>query len=245
MNDVFREDGFRLYHLPSGKRISPEEFSEFESAYRSFTTTTRFSNDVQAAIERTQKPIVLVEGTIDVQYIEKAASLLGYDEVLERVELSDGGGAGNLKNIWKGLSSALSSVVSQKVVLLLDCDKRAPAIDLGDFHRRTIPLHGSHPIQKGIENLFERPILERARQHNGAFLDIVKAHSRTTRGETVHVPEEWSVNEDEKKNLCDWICLNATTHDFQCFQGIFDLLERVIGEDSDSTLQTSENWENT
>ena len=94
MNDVFGESGFRLFRLPSGQKISPEEFNEFESAYRSFTATTRFSNDLQSAIEHAQKPIVFLEGTIDVQYVRKAACLLGHDELLERIELRDGGGAG-------------------------------------------------------------------------------------------------------------------------------------------------------
>ena len=36
MGKTFGEDGFALYRLPHGQQISPEEFSEFEIAYKIF-----------------------------------------------------------------------------------------------------------------------------------------------------------------------------------------------------------------
>ena len=65
MHDAFGEDGFALYRLPLGQQINPEEFSEFGEAYRSLTTTRRFSDDIQTAIEEAQKPILFVEGDTD------------------------------------------------------------------------------------------------------------------------------------------------------------------------------------
>ena len=101
MQRAFGEDGFGLYRLPQGKQISPEEFSEFGDAYRAFTETVTFSNDMRTAIERAQKPIVFHEGTTDQKYIEKASELLDRKALLEYVELRDGGGSGNLAKIWK------------------------------------------------------------------------------------------------------------------------------------------------
>ena len=42
------------------------------------------------------------------------------------------------------------------------------------------------------------------------------------------VPEKWTVNDDEKKNLCDWICENGTAEDFASFTVVFDLLKDTV-----------------
>ena len=51
MKRVFGDDGFGLYLLPQGQRISSEEFSEFGEAYKAFIETRKFSNDMRVAIE--------------------------------------------------------------------------------------------------------------------------------------------------------------------------------------------------
>ena len=85
MNKVFGDDGFAIYRLPEGQPISPEEFSEFGEAYRAFTETRQFNADIRREIENAQKPIVFVEGKTDVQYISKAAELLGKGELLASI----------------------------------------------------------------------------------------------------------------------------------------------------------------
>ena len=73
MNNKLGEDGFTVYRLPQGLQISPEEFSEFGSAYQAFTATSKYSDDVRSAIENSQKPVVFLEGTTDVKYLKRAA----------------------------------------------------------------------------------------------------------------------------------------------------------------------------
>ena len=107
MQAAFGDDGFALYRLPHGERISPEEFSEFGDAYRAFTATTQFSGDIRAAIEGARRPIVFVEGASDQKYLQNALKLLGKESTVPRFELRDGGGSGNLVKIWK--NSALVS----------------------------------------------------------------------------------------------------------------------------------------
>ena len=230
MRRVFGEDGFALYRLPHGHRISPEEFSEFGDAYRAFTETVRFSNDMRAAIEGARKPIVFVEGSTGQRYIQWASQLLGQEAILEGVEVRDGGGSGDMKNIWK---SWLPDLVPQKVVLLFDCEEQLGPDDKGNLVRRTIPLQSHNPIQKGIENLFGKETLERARQYKSAFIDVDPERTRTVRGELQLVPEEWTINADEKTNLCDWLCENGTQKDFQGFQVILELLKDLLTLQSD------------
>ena len=231
MKNLFGEDGLALYRLPQGQQISPEEFSEFESAYQSFTATSRFSSDIRAAVENSQKPVVFVEGTTDQRYIQKAAELLDQQDLLERVELRDGKGGGNLQKTWKNFNSALAEVLPRKVILLHDCDSTVEPGDKGNLFRRAIPQQSDHPLEKGIENLFSKGTLEKAREYKTAFIDIEREHKREVRGVVKKIPEKWAVNEYEKTNLCDWLCENGTADDFQHFRVIFDMLEEILGID--------------
>ena len=230
MQRVFGEDGFALYRMPHGHRINPEEFSEFGDAYQAFTETVRFSNDMRAAIEKAQKPIVYVEGSTDQRYIGKASKLLGREAVLGTLELRDGGGKGNLAKLWKDSLLPLTEVLPQQVLLLFDCDTEKPADSKGKLLQRSIPLQDQHPIKKGIENLFSKSTLETARQHNPAFFRTEDEHGGTDEhGQLITIPEKWSINDSEKTNLCDWLCGNGTPEDFQPFQIIFDLIEEALG----------------
>ena len=227
MNDVFGEQGFALYRLPSGNQISPEEFSEFGNAYQVFRKTIRFSDDIRTAVERAQKPVVFMEGATDIKYVRVAADRLGRNQLLEKIDLQDGGGAGNLKNIWSNLRRFFNSrPVPQRVLLLFDCESRMDAAE-GIVFKKTIPMQGDHPIQKGIENLFAKRTLDVVQRQKLAFIDVDDEHTRTVRGETTTVPETCTVNKDEKTNLCDWLCKNGTDDDFQHFRVIFDLIEEV------------------
>ncbi|MDE2949910.1 MAG: AAA family ATPase [Chloroflexota bacterium] len=227
MQRVFGEDGFALYRLPEGQRISPEEFSEFGDAYQAFTKTARFSNAMRAAIEEAQKPIVFVEGTTDQRYIHQASQLLGKEAILQRFEIRNGGGKGNLDKIWK-LRNLPDSIVRKGVVLLYDCDTGISLQENGNFVKQAIPRQDDHPIKKGIENLLSKETLEKARQHKPAFIDVDPGRTKTVRGKDQIVPDEWSINEDEKKNLCDWLCEHGAEEDFQQFLVIFELLENML-----------------
>ena len=231
MKNLYGEDGFALYRLPHGQQISPEEFGEFESAYQSFTQTRKFSDDIRTAIKDAQKPIVFAEGATDVKYLQRAAELLGHGELIGRIELKDGGGADNLDKIWKKYKEVVEAI-PQRMVLLYDCDRPKPFENNGNLFRRNIPLQSSHPIEKGIENIFSQSTLEKAREHKSDFITVTSEYVVTERGESKTVPEKWEVHDDEKTNLCLWLCENGTAEDFQYFQTVFELLEEALGGDS-------------
>ena len=227
MAQTFGEDGFALYRMPQGQQISPEEFSEFASAYQAFTTTSRFSDDIRRAVLNAQTPILYVEGTTDVNYIRKAAELLGKVELLEGIEIQDGGG-NNLKNIWSAIRNLSEDLAPRKVIILHDCDYRGEAADSGNRFRRKIPKQTGHPIEKGIENLFSETTLEKARTYSRLFVNVAPGGPGIQDGEESLVPEKWAVNESQKTNLCNWLCTNGSAEDFQHFKVIFDMLEEVL-----------------
>ena len=100
MVQAFGEEGFGLYRMPQGQQISPEEFSEFGDAYRAFAETSKFSDDVRAAVKNAQKTFLYVEGTTDERYLRKATEFLGQQGLLHGIEIKDGGGIPGLRNIW-------------------------------------------------------------------------------------------------------------------------------------------------
>ena len=235
MHREFGEDGFSLYRLPEGVQVSPEEFSEFGRAYSAFRQSQAFGRDMRHAVREAVKPLVFVEGKTDKTYLEAAARLLGKSDIIEDLEIMDGGGAGKLKTLWDSLCKLPEAMVNKRVLLLLDCDEGKPPATKGALHRRTIPLVEGNPVKKGIENLLENDVLERAIAEKPALVDIRPEYQSTIRGEEKVVPAEWSVNADEKMNLCIWICENGTAEDFIGFEAVLDIIDELLNEYEEET----------
>jgi len=114
------------------------------------------------------------------------------------------------------------------VVLLYDPESNVQRASHGNVHRLIMPKCTNHPIANGIEHLFDRRTLEMAREHKVAFINVDEGHHSTIRGVRRTVPEKWSVDPNEKTNLCNWLCDNGTAEDFQHFEAIFTMLEEVL-----------------
>ena len=234
LSEVLGEDGIGLYELPSGSPIGAEEFGEFGEAYQAFKNTTSFRSDVRREIEEAQRPILYVEGPTDCQYLPKAADLLGKKNILDRFDLKATGGSGQLGKLWSPLEKlSKAGAIRHMVVLLYDPESNAERRSHGRVHRLVMPRCTDHPITEGVEHLFERETLTKARDHKAAFIDIADEHEKTVRGESKKVPEEWSVNEYEKSNLCNWLCENGTADDYRHFGKIFAMLEELLSEAED------------
>ena len=224
LKEAFGENGFGLYGLPEGQPLSPEQFSEFGEAYRVFANTQRHSNETRAAVREAQKPLIFVDGPTDVEYHKKAADLLGFDDQLSAVEFRAGDGM--LRNIWKGMTK--DHVERKKVIILHDPEDNVEFDTRENVYRRKIGEIANHPIRRGVENLFSKDTLKKAIESQPAFIDIAQAHQKSERGTIVTVPETWSVNKDEKTNLCNWLCANGTADDFQYFMSVLELLHEIL-----------------
>lgn len=213
-----------LYHLPEGQTVSPEEFSEFGVAYRIFSDTRRYYHEIRSAVRDAQHPVIFVDGKTDVQYHNKAANLLGLGSLLTEAEFRDG--SGMLKKIWSGLTK--HHVERKKVIVLHDPEDRVQSDTRVNVYRRKIEKIEHHPVHDGVENLFSKETLERAIEYRPAFIDRICSHQKTERGVPVTVPEIWTVNKDEKTNLCTWICEHGTANDFQCFRPVLEMLQEIL-----------------
>ena len=82
---------------------------------------------------------------------------------------------------------------------------------------------------KGIENLLPHSTIERAKKYKIAFFDYEQETNNLVRGKNVINPEKWSVNQDEKRNLCNYICENGDHEDFKHFNEIFKIIDDCMG----------------
>lgn len=77
MKEQFGDDGFDIIEMPSGDKISVEQFSEFETAYQYLTETTRYQQEIKAAIaQRRDKPLIITEGATDWKHMKAAYNYL-------------------------------------------------------------------------------------------------------------------------------------------------------------------------
>ena len=237
MRQVFGKEGFGLYRMPGGDEIDPEDFSEFESAYQAFASTDKFISDLQSAVIQANRPVVLVEGAIDLDYVKKAAELLGKHKTLGKIELREADGAGNLKKLWN--APVMSKALPFRVGLFYDCDEEKDREVKGSFTRQSIPCSAGHPIKKGIENLFGEQTLSAARGENPDFFVVEDVHNIDDGKNTIVVPQKWAVKAGQKRPLCDWLCENGTAEDFRSFEVVFEMIDELI-KASEATIDDLE-----
>lgn len=80
MKEQFGDDGFDVVEMPSGNKISVEQFSEFENAYRYFTETERYRQEIRNAIDaKKDRPLIITEGSTDWKHMKAAFTHLTKD----------------------------------------------------------------------------------------------------------------------------------------------------------------------
>ena len=230
MAKYFGDDGFAIYQLPTGSRTAVEDFKEFGKAFQVFKETKTFTNEIRTLINVSKLPLLCVEGETDCDYLRAASNLLNRNDVLEYFELFAAGSDSRLNKIETSLK-VVPEPATKKVVLLHDPeDKKRPRNIDDRIYRRKMPKYDNHPLSKGIENLFDSKTIEKARRSNSQFIDVREAVKTVTRGVEGEEPRICTVNKDEKRNLCNWLCENGTSEDFRHFGEVFDTLNEIIKE---------------
>jgi predicted ATP-binding protein involved in virulence len=228
MEQEFGEDGFEIINLPNGEKVAANDFSEFIAAYEAFKETTKHREEIFSEIQQHSKPIVFVEGDYDIRYLNKAAEFLGKSNLLDRIQLKDGDGFGNLDKIWKSYNNSISEVLPNKIILLYDCDTNKQDIQKNLVFKRVLPSIIGNPISIGIENLFSEDTINKIEGENPQYIDIHEESSKRVRGVETNIPASKAVNKDEKGNMCNWLCENGTAEDFSGFETAFNIIESII-----------------
>jgi hypothetical protein len=201
-------------------------FDEFLEIARKYGRTWQDGNIKSKVQSSFIKPIVFVEGEHDITYLNTAATHLGKEDLLKRVELRQRGGFRNLDKLWNILKEDSWETTPQTKIFLYDCDTNINDEDFGRHFKRAIPSQQNNLIKRGIENLFPDSIINKAMNEKSAFVDS-KNVTGVKRGQPYTEIESY-INKDEKKNFCDWILSNATFDDFRNFNIIFEIIENII-----------------
>lgn len=193
------------------------------------TYINQFDNgQIFSKVEEVQylKSVIFVEGEHDITYLKRAALLLGYQHYFDKVEIRQRGGFANLDKLWSIYRDNNWETNRQKKLLLYDCDTNKIDEQSGDVFKRVISTIEGNLINKGIENLFPNSLIERILIENPKFIDRTYIH-RIKRG-VIYEETKYCINEDEKKNLCIWICNNCGKEEFINFKSVFDLMSLII-----------------
>jgi Cdc6-like AAA superfamily ATPase len=228
MEERLGVDGFKIINMPDGEVVSASDFSEFTAAYETFKQTNLHRQEIANTLKANSRPIVFVEGDYDIRYINRAAELLGKTHFLEAIQLRDGSGFGNLDKIWRSYEVQLAELLPSKILLLYDCDTKKVASEKGRLIKRVIPSVLESEITIGIENLIPSDLIVQLENSQPQFIDSTDSTVVRVRGHEVISPAKKSINKDEKKNLCDWLCSNGTAEDFRNFASIFDIIESTL-----------------
>lgn len=225
MEERLGANGFKIVNMPNGEVVSASDFSEFTTAYEAFKQTNLHRQEVANTLKANSRPIVFVEGDYDIRYITRAAELLGKSHVLQAIQLRDGSGFGNLDKIWRSYEVQLAELLPSKILLLYDCDTNKAAAEKGKLIKRVIPSIVDSAITIGIENLIPAELIAQLENSHPQFIDSTDSTTTRVRGHEVISPAKKSINKDEKKNLCNWLCSNGTADDFCNFSSVFDIIE--------------------
>lgn len=232
MDKIFGESDYSIYDLNEKQYISSERFKEFETAYSHFANTKKFELDLSEKIKDLTKPILYVEGDYDIRYINYVAERLGKTELLEQIEIIDGDGSGNLKNLWKvfdrNKAAKISELITnQKILFLFDCDEKESEKDLDSkIFKVSIPHISDNLIKIGIENLLSDNVIIEASEKG--YIEYSKLIKKS--GNDEETIESYQLIKSQKSNLCNWFCTDRENKeiDIESFKTIFEIIESKL-----------------
>lgn len=226
MKRLFWEENFEIRNMPNWELITTERFSEFENAYKVLKETEKFEEDIKVEIVTKTKPIVYVEWPTDVEYIKKAYELHSrtiesFDIEIIWVKTSSWTRNSNNKALWnaeKFLNTNLN-LLKQKVILLNDPEEDVQDKDYWEFlYIRKVPKIDETPLQKWIENFFEKDFIDKVeKKYPNNFSYLMKWL----------IKKNYKIDEN-KQEICTWICHNWTKEDFKNFEKIFKIIDDIL-----------------
>lgn len=228
MEHTFTTDGYDILELPTGARISIEDFSEFDDLFSAISESQKHAELVKNKINESHLPVVFVEGDYDVKYLSKTIELFYDTELSSRFTLCDGDGFGNLDKIWRSLDTKATQALTSDMLLLYDCDTNKTDKDNGKSSKKVIPTVESNIIKKGIENLFSSETIAKLEKHSKCFIDVSPETTKTIRGVDIVVPATKEINKDEKRNICDWLIANGDESDFEGFKTVVEIIKQFL-----------------
>ncbi|MER8887023.1 AAA family ATPase [Mesorhizobium sp. M0598] len=224
MVEVYGDEGFSLVELPTATKITAERFSEFLDSFRYFQATKSFEEEVASRAAKAERPLVLCEGETDPRYLRTAAGLLGFDWLLDKIELDwvgqpqPGGAIDGGKDRLAQAAKLLKNnpqIVRSPMVLAFDFDAPQASADFDNIHIRTFPENVNNKVcRSGIENMLPEGVFEER------FYQVIeKRTADVTR-----------ISKLRKRDLCNFICEERQNPaDFEAFRPAIEILVAALG----------------
>jgi len=212
MQKLYGGPGFDVIEMPTGRKINPEEFSEFQKSITFYQETKAFQQAIQAKIVTGKKPLIFTEGDTDSKYIETFLEISGNREIIDRIEIECVGnyengnvffGGRDALNQTRNLFKANPQLLYRKLLLLYDGDTNKSNENIGDLAIRSLPLLDGKKAKKGIENLLSDDVFTE---------DYYKTETKSNAD-----GGECTIKTLQKTALCSGICSRKDPVDFENF----------------------------
>ena len=186
MQKSFGDDGFEIYELPDGNKITADRFTEFEKAYKAFNEIKNSENELRVLIKEKNKPIIFFEGPTDVDYFKKAIELSEYKNLLENVDfkiIGEETNKGTINSNNKAMKNARnflkanSGIIFQKTILVFDPEETVYDLNKDYENKifvRQMSKNSKSLIGGGVEHLFTKELIEKAKEANSESFKIEK-----------------------------------------------------------------------
>lgn len=169
MDELYKENGYEIYEMPTATKITVERFSEFKIAYKFFSETETYQRDIRKVIFQSQEvPLVITEGATDWKHMKAAfRNLMTKTEYQDYVDmkfefLEYGGNDKKLEMGDKKLESLIpyfsSFKHSKKIIFIADNDVEEICDRLGNKSSPFYKYHGNNvfsfvlPVPKHRKN---------------------------------------------------------------------------------------------
>lgn len=225
MEKEFGSDGFQLVEMPGGHAVTAETYSEFGNAMQALTATETFNEKLFSQTAQAGLPIVFVEGETDTPYIQRAAQVLGRDEMLERCDVQWIGAKDDSGQGFHTGKAALDHTLAvlranpklsnRPILLLYDNDANKADADHGIVSVTGMPTNSENTkVLAGIENLLAETCITEA--------DYEVKESQKPNGDVL------TRKTLRKAELCQRMCEHGTNDDFAAFGPALDKVEAYL-----------------
>ncbi|MCH7729345.1 MAG: AAA family ATPase [Planctomycetes bacterium] len=233
MEKEYGDDEFAIIEMPSGEQISTERFSEFERSLECYKQTVAFEREMKDRILAQEKPMVLLEGDTDRDYLRCALSVFEREDLLGQLVI-DWVGSSSAQGAQHGGKDALNGTIrvfsknpnllQQRLLLLYDCDAKKPSADyFGKLFVRCIPQSETNEkITRGIENLLPP--------------DVFEDHFY----EDISTPDGGLVKKLKKRELCNDICAQHTLAHFEGFRVVIPFLDELANKTDSKSVKVEQ-----
>lgn len=249
MEKKFGTNDIEIREMPTGDVITADRFREFDKAYDYFKETKKFEEDLQKIMQaQDDKPVLFTEGITDTIILSNAYKVLYGDNTVFEIFKPDKEDKGSAKHLNQFFNNPrLSELCKRKTVIaMFDFDEEGwnQFKGLKNYStydgNNTIKKHDSSnsfafllPVPDNRKNDASEELEDRSYMpieflfEDDKIRDICDSKKHRNNTTLLHVKNSTDCKKTFAKNT-----KNFTTEDFKNFKAIFELINKIIKNNS-------------